>query len=337
MGIMVGGNSATPFTVSSSAATSQTDSSAATRLKELRLGQGELNEFAAHLSKLRDLLARLDKVSIRTVAEPSHSPASVYSPPSLGLDFGASDDTAAIGSVAALSAVSSGSFEINGVSIAVDVGADSLADLVDRINASGAGATAQLHQGINGLVLTADDSGETLELGDGTSGLFSALEMGPGTHEAPTLPARSFTRPDAVRRILRDMGKELDAVFGGDFEKLDADLLKGARDDLETAIRDAMVPILGDSTADRLSSRLGLDFNFTEGAREVFTLRNHTFTRALDDRFEALADFLFREGKGTESSGLVPTLKAKLDDIAGSLVQNLADSLTQGALADVSA
>lgn len=337
MSIMVGNTSGSPFTASTAGTAAAKAAEEAKRLDDLRLGQGELNDFAAHLSKLRDLLARLQKVPIRTSAEPGHSPASVYSPASLGLDFAAGDDTAPIASVAALSGVASGTFEVNGVSIAVDVTADSLADLANRITASGAGVTAELNDALGGLVLTADDRDQPLALADGSSGFFTALAMGAGTHGAPTRPVRTFSRPEAVEHLLQDVGRELDTIFRGDFERLDEDLLEEARGDLETSIRDALKPILGESTADRLRSGFGLDFDFADGSQKVFTFESRPFHGALGDRFEDLADFLFHEGTGSESSGFVPTLMDKLDELAGSLVEDLAGSLTQGALADVSA
>jgi hypothetical protein len=306
-------------------------------LRELELGKQELSEFGSHLSKLRDLLARLQKVSFRNVQVATGGPASVYSPSSLGLDFGAGDDTSPISSVAALSGVSSGTFEINGVSISVTVGSDSLRDVADRINTSAAGVTASLNESIDGLVLVSDDRKQTIELTEGSSNFFSALGIGTGRHAPSTLSEQTFRSPNRARGLLRQVVEELNQVFRGDFDRLDADLLEEARTDLQGAITDALGLVLGDTSGDRLRSGLGLDFNFSNASPEAVSFRTRQFARASADDFKQLAEFLFGKPTDGDPGGFAPALIDKLDEIAGSLVQNLAGSLTQGALADVSA
>lgn len=78
-------------------------------------------------------------------------------------------------------AVTAGTFSINGVSISVDPVNDSLDDVINRINASGAGVTAAIVQ-VNGrdrLVLTANSAGGPVQIGSSgdTSNFLSATSL----------------------------------------------------------------------------------------------------------------------------------------------------------------
>ncbi|MCM8749727.1 flagellar filament capping protein FliD [Thermomicrobiaceae bacterium CFH 74404] len=67
-------------------------------------------------------------------------------------------------------AITAGSFSINGVSISIDPNADTLNDVIDRINTSGAGVTASLVtvDGRTRLQLAANTPGGPIQLGSGS-------------------------------------------------------------------------------------------------------------------------------------------------------------------------
>lgn len=78
--------------------------------------------------------------------------------------------------------ISDGSFEINGTTIAVYT-TDSVNDVVDRINASGAGVTASFDSGDERLQLTSDAEGsdQDITVGNDSSGFLAAFKLGSAT------------------------------------------------------------------------------------------------------------------------------------------------------------
>ncbi len=80
-------------------------------------------------------------------------------------------------------ALTSGSFKINGVAISIDTAADTLNDVINRINSSGAGVTASIvndsHGRANILQIDANAPGGAIQLGAGsdTSNFLSATKI----------------------------------------------------------------------------------------------------------------------------------------------------------------
>ena len=91
-----------------------------------------------------------------------------------------SDRSQALAGVAAFSAVSSGSFQVNGTAISVNAATDSLDDVITRINGSGAGVTASYDAVTDKVLFTPTDPAASLTLGDDTSGLLAALNVTQG-------------------------------------------------------------------------------------------------------------------------------------------------------------
>jgi flagellar hook-associated protein 2 len=84
--------------------------------------------------------------------------------------------------ITAVDSSGNGSFMINGVSIAYNTGTDSLATVMQRINASSAGVTASYDSTTNNVVLTNDSTGDfglgANDVADtGKTGLLSALGL----------------------------------------------------------------------------------------------------------------------------------------------------------------
>jgi flagellar hook-associated protein 2 len=102
----------------------------------------------------------------------------VRSPGAIGADIISSDKLSALNLSAG---VTTGSFSINGVSIAVDRDVDTLDDVVARINASGAGVTASL-QTVDGRArfsLNANTPGGAIQLGSAgdSSNFLSSMKV----------------------------------------------------------------------------------------------------------------------------------------------------------------
>ena len=71
-----------------------------------------------------------------------------------------------------------GTFDINGYQISYDASADSLTDIMQRINSSSAGVTASYDTGTDKLLLTADTNGPTLiTYSDTTGNFFEAMNF----------------------------------------------------------------------------------------------------------------------------------------------------------------
>jgi hypothetical protein len=80
--------------------------------------------------------------------------------------------------------VQSGSISVNGVSINIDVNADTLTDVLDRITASQAEVTASFDSASQRVSLNSNDSESQLILGSGSTNFFSAVEISDDTYEA---------------------------------------------------------------------------------------------------------------------------------------------------------
>jgi hypothetical protein len=244
-----------------------------------------------------------------------------------------SDAETAVAGVAALAGIGGGTFTINGVSIPVDPAGDSLSDLIDRINASGAGVTAALTADGQRLVLTADSASAELVLDDGSSGFFTALEIAPGTYDPITGSAgsrRDLANATRVTAALAHAGRALDALFREVFRPGVSGVVGALRERLRTAVGGAFEPIAGSEAPARLRSGLGIDFDFGSTTGRVFVFDPRAFARARDQRFDALVDFLLREPAGDDPGGLVPALIGGLKDAEADVKAALATTTLRG-------
>jgi hypothetical protein len=89
------------------------------------------------------------------------------------------DDEQVLAKVTQFSGLTAGSFEVNGVVIAVDPGTDSLNDILARINASGTGVAASYDPTGNRVIL--DPGSDPLALENDTSGFLEAVQIETGT------------------------------------------------------------------------------------------------------------------------------------------------------------
>ncbi|MFM1770101.1 MAG: hypothetical protein RJA22_2630 [Verrucomicrobiota bacterium] len=88
------------------------------------------------------------------------------------------DDRQVLARTAAFASVAAGSFQVNGVSIAVDAGVDTLETVLARLNASGAGVTAAYDAATDRVRLTGTaNSEEDIVLGADSTGLLAALRL----------------------------------------------------------------------------------------------------------------------------------------------------------------
>ena len=230
------------------------------------------------------------------------------------------DSDRLISTVADLSEASTGNFEINGVSIAVDVGADSLSDVVARINGSGAGVTASYTESSNVVTIVSQSKTADLVLDNGTSNFFSALNITAGTFKAPPedgAGGRILEKPDVFELELEKFGSELDAIFKSGFEGLDEELRPAIEQALTGTISDSFSKILDETGEDKLRSSFGIDFDFREAQGGIFGYNGYELANTLEEDLEQLTDFLFREDSKGKKEGLVVSLIETVRELEG--------------------
>jgi hypothetical protein len=91
------------------------------------------------------------------------------------------DDEQIFTKTSQFASITSGSFDLNGISISVDAGQDTLQTLIDRINDADAGVTAAYNSSTDKLVFTPNVSGAALSLQGDTSGFLAEAHVAEGT------------------------------------------------------------------------------------------------------------------------------------------------------------
>jgi len=158
--------------------------------------------------------------------------------------------------MAALAGISSGTFSLNGIAIAVDPSVDSLRDVLERIDAAGAGAVTALS--VHGDRVGLRASGRTsLVLADGTSGFFTALGVATGTFTAETQGSSAFAQPTRVQAQIEAIAEELNDLLGEGLAGFGSELGSAARQGLAALVREAFGRATSDTGADVLRSRFG--------------------------------------------------------------------------------
>ena len=240
----------------------------------------------------------------------------------------AGGDGETIGSIPALSQISTGTFSINGVEIQVDVLTDSVDDVIDRINAADAGAFARYDAAREAFVVMARGSQTPLVLSDGSSGFFSGVDIQAGAYE-PSARARSGLRRDdanEVRRLLGELGRSVSGLFGARFGGSDGSSArieaKVARSLIDTAISGSFESFLEVSGGGVLRSGLGLDLVRGDGTPRL-ELDVHRFGEAASSDAEELLRFLV--GEEQDGPGLLVALSGAVDKIAERLLERFSD------------
>ena len=212
------------------------------------------------------------------------------------------EDVLSFNSVAAFSAVRSGDIVVNGEPISIDTAADSLATMLDKINASAAGVTATFDSDTQLVRIepSAPDAG--LELDSNGTGFFGALNLQDGRlGEVASTRGVSRRRSYEIADSMSDVFSEFnylfrDASFAGKGEN--AGLF---RSPLESAVRRA----LGDEAA---SGLFGIRIDDSSGARargDYASIDRRVFTTGLQLRGDSIMDVLRGDEAG---SGLIASM-----------------------------
>ncbi len=188
------------------------------------------------------------------------------------------DADAVMSSVAQFSSVTSGDITINGINISIDVSADSLNDVIARINSSTAGVTAGFSPNSQIFTITSNNVSQTMVLDSGTTGFFPALNILDGTYN-PTTAQNGFsdekrvmprTRAIRIAKAIDEFKSAFNAIFDRNKFQAEKDstfekFLEALRNDLKTAVLEGF-----GSTMTDVDSGYGIAFDFGTAANRVF-------------------------------------------------------------------
>jgi hypothetical protein len=181
--------------------------------------------------------------------------------------------------VTGFSSVQSGYININGVDIAIDVDADSLNDVLDLINASGAGVTASFDDTEQRVTIISNDSGQKIILDSGVTGFFPALEISDGTYQ-PTRGSGGFKGMPQwyafqFAHAVRDVAEALNALFDEPESGAGLDaFLKQLRRKIQTAVQKSF-----DSDESHFETDFGVKFDFRDTKKSFFDFSEEDLNR----------------------------------------------------------
>jgi len=218
-----------------------------------------------------------------------------------------------IAEVAALSSITAGLFQINELSIDVDPARDSLADVIDRINNSEAGALASFDPSTQRFSIASTASGQPISLADGDTAFFSTLQIEPGVYEAQRRGGGSslpFQRRRELREDLLDTSRALEDLMRRELGKEATDDVSPLRETL-SALLEAR---LGGSAA-RGAARVGLSLDRAE-SDSALGIDSQRLEQALRSKPRDVFKLLFGE---RSDPGLLEALSAELETVQGQL------------------
>lgn len=248
------------------------------------------------------------------------------------------DNVEAIADVASLAGIASGTLEVNGTELTIDVLTDSLEDVVAAINAADAGVTADYDEAEDTLALTSTD-GSPFELGDGTSGFFAALGISEGTYATAESGGKSYRQlrdEGNFRRELDNLADNLEVLFGGSYGLAGSFQLSSTERALETAIRGALEGYVDDTGEDVLETEFGITFRF-DGAGPEIEIDQLELGRAIERDPEGLASLLLGARDQDAPPGLLEELEGAFDSVATGLLAVLTPEEAVGLTVDLSA
>jgi hypothetical protein len=245
-------------------------------------------------------------------------------------------------SVSELSAVLSGDISINGTVITINVLADSLNDVIGRINSSGAAVTASLDANEQRVSIVSDNTTDNLVISSGTTGFFTALNISDSTYEPVRQIGTSDMKKTAMSntkvRSIADSIKRAAEAFSNIFDEKktgsssDSDIeefIDTIRGDFKSVILAAF-----DSGSNTLNTDFGIKFDFSSAAARVFDFSSVEQNKLFDYLLEgdqSVNDLLFGK-RSKHDDGLVE----KMLDFLESTEEVLKDILgTTGVLVDV--
>ena len=227
--------------------------------------------------------------------------------------------------VAQFSTVTSGTITINGTDIAIDVNADTVNDVVDRINASAAQAGVSLYAAGNRFTIISEAKKEPLTISSGTTGFFSAVEISEGSYD-PTQGDRSrigvgVNNAFDIAATVAEAATLLNAVLVTEAENETTEaFISQFRTDIQGAVSSAF-----DDEGPMFRTSFGIRLEFLEDGSDVFKFsvtEKQRLVSALDRQADDVYDLLIGADP-TEQPGLVENLLGVARDAETALDKKL--------------
>ena len=221
--------------------------------------------------------------------------------------------------VAALSSVTSGSFEINGVTFTVDVSTDSLQDVIDSVNNdTTANAEILYSENTDRLLVRSTQDDETLTIANDTTGLFAAFGISEGVRRP--MVSRGF-RQTMVRNLVEQLHEVEDLFNELAGPVVNEGLMSEYAMKARNKIRSEIETYFGNLAGEVEDSGIGLEFILEEDSSRPFmkfgSAGADKLERALYRRPSEVLDILF----GTkDDDGLVDVILKGLDKAQDTLI-----------------
>ncbi len=206
----------------------------------------------------------------------------------------------ALEDVALFSSVQSGEIVINGQQISIDTASDSLATVIEKINASSSGAVASFNTETRKVLIESTNPESVLELDSNGTDLFAALQIPDGRVD-PEAVSNGFSRVHSyeIADITASVFEELNFLLrNASFD--DSSIASGFRGPLEATLR----ALIGGDGGDRFGMKFGAIADAKTSLGYATTDR-HAFTQNLQIRGTSVQEFL---GDSKDSAGLVSRL-----------------------------
>ncbi|NQZ57057.1 MAG: hypothetical protein HRT88_06250 [Lentisphaeraceae bacterium] len=281
--------------------------------------------------------------------------ASASSSSSLGL----SSTALPMDQVAELSGINSGSISVNGVPIDIDVTADSLDDVISRINSSAAGVTAAYDSG-SGTFSVTDATGFTLS--NGNTNFFAALNTQSGDIEGVESSQDKFLQSEKFGAAFKRFGKRLSTLFmtmeevkdkreflEGDTNEFRNKILESFQSGIKSTLdKDFEISGLDDalndddsvSTSSSISGIKRLNYGMTfffDNPEKLLEIDEKEFMKDIRNGSDDFVKLFAFDSDVDEDDGLLQKLTATLSTLNESLIANIGSAPTLGYLVDIQA
>ena len=234
------------------------------------------------------------------------------------------DPDKTLATVSQFASIQSGTITVEGVQISIDVNADSLNDVINRINTSGAAATASLSADSQRVTIVPSSSSAQLDLDSGTTGFFSAVGIADGSYKSTRVTVgMSRAHASQVADAVEEVSEAFNALFDdAGFGAAPSSVL-ALRRDAERAVAAAF-----DAPGPRFRTDFGVEFDFRFGGQEVFDLSSSDKQELLSALTTDVGNVndLFLGPTSSTPSGLIARLNSVLAEADSDVVAQLGSS-----------
>ncbi len=225
---------------------------------------------------------------------------------------------AKISDVPEFSSITSGNLTLNGVEVAFDTAADSLQDVMTRIQESAAEITVSFSNGFMTLQSQRVDMG--LSLQDNGTGFFDVFSVEEGTFEGENSRVIHGLRKGAeiLRKQLGRFEEQLSELLKAEGNTKTATEAKSLRDGLKTSVLESLKNTLNLNASDVesygiIDTGMGITFDFSDSADSLIDIDYNEMLDSLRKNPKRLMRFLFQEQNDQKESGLLQAIGEHLD------------------------